>query len=121
MFTEKDKRMAKNYAAERTCPSFETNGIFVRKRITDFVLQEVERAFLAGLNIYKPKWHKVADEDLPKEKKEYCCKVFYYKSEETFNAFLWFDPSTKEFKLDNVEEDEGSGFKVKEWCEIPEE
>lgn len=67
-------------------------------------------------------WHYVKDGDLPKEKKEYWCKVFYYESEETFNAFLWFDPNTKEFKfLDNIGEDEVSGFKVKEWCEIPEE
>lgn len=67
-------------------------------------------------------WHIVADGDLPKEKKEYWCKVFYYESEETFNAFLWFDPSTKEFKfLDNIGEGEVSGFDVKEWCEIPEE
>ena len=65
-------------------------------------------------------WHIVADGDLPKEKKEYWCKVFHYESEETFNAFLWFDPSTKEFKfLENIGEDEVSGFKVKEWCEIP--
>ena len=67
-------------------------------------------------------WHFVKDGDLPKEKKEYWCKVFYYESEETFNAFLWFDPSTKEFKfLENIGEDEVSGFNVKEWCEIPEE
>jgi hypothetical protein len=67
-------------------------------------------------------WHIVVDGDLPKEKKEYWCKVFYYESEETFNAFLWFDPSSKEFKfLDNIGEDEVSGFNVKEWCEIPEE
>lgn len=66
-------------------------------------------------------WHIVADGDLPKDKKEYWCKVFYYESEETFNAFLWFDPDTEEFKfLDNIGEDEVSGFKVKEWCEIPE-
>lgn len=122
MFTEKDKRMAKNYVAERNPTGFETNGIFVRERITQFVLQEIERAFLAGLNLYKPKWHKVADEDLPKEQKEYWCKVFYYESEETFNAFLWFDPDTKKFTFqDAIGEDDESGFSVKEWCEIPKE
>lgn len=67
-------------------------------------------------------WHIVVDGDLPKEKKEYWCKVFHYESEETFNTFLWFDPSTKEFKfLENIGEDEVSGFNVKEWFEIPEE
>jgi|GEM_PF-2512283 len=71
---------------------------------------------------HSQQWHIVTNGDLPKEKKEYWCKVFYYESEETFNAFLWFDPSTKEFKfLENIGEDEVSGFKVKEWREIPEE
>ena len=76
--------------------------------------------YIAGAKESMPKWHKVSDKDLPKEKKEYWCKVFFYESEETFNAFLWFNPSTKEFELfENAEEDEVNGFKVKEWCEIP--
>lgn len=78
--------------------------------------------YVAGAKEHAPQWHIVADGDFPKEEKEYWCKVFYYESEETFNAFLWFDPSTKEFKfLDNIGEDEVSGFNVKKWCEIPEE
>lgn len=90
--------------------------------IKTYSTSDIEQAFLAGFKAGRPNWHKVADKDLPKEKKEYWCKVFYYESEETFNAFLWFDPSTKEFKfLENIEEDEGSIFEVKEWCEIPEE
>lgn len=86
--------------------------------------KEVKQAFKDGAEFGYNKaneWHYVKDGDLPKEKKEYWCKVFYYESEETFNAFLWFDPNTKEFKLNNIDEDEWSGFKVKEWCEIPEE
>lgn len=55
-----DEEMAKNYAIGRTYPKFETDYI------ANFVLREVEGAFLAGLNVYKPKWHKVADGDLPK-------------------------------------------------------
>ena len=83
---------------------------------------DLKQAFLAGLNVYKPKWHKVADGDLPKEKKEYWCKVFYYESEKTFNSFLWYDPSMKDFRhLENIGEDVESIFKVKEWCELPEE
>lgn len=67
----------------------------------------------------RPKWHKVADGDLPSEKKEYWCKVFFYESEETFNAFLWFDPVTKNFKfLEEIEEHKESSFKVKTWCDI---
>ena len=93
MFTEKDKRLAKNYTAERALPSFETNRIFVRKRITDFVLQEVERAFLAGLNVYKPKWHELNwEKDYPKSDslvrvrtksgEEYICETYDYQPTE---------------------------------------
>ena len=70
----------------------------------------------------KLQWHKVANGDLPKEQKEYWCKVFYYESEETFNAFLWFDLKTKDFKfVEDIEVNDGlrSIFKVKAWCEIP--
>lgn len=111
-----DDEIAKEYAICRTYPKFETNYV------ANFVIREVEGAFLAGLNVYKPKWHKVADGDLPTEKKEYICKIFYYESEETFNGFLWFDPNTKEFKLlEDIEENVESTFQVKEWCEIPKE
>lgn len=80
---------------------------------------DFKQAHLSGLNIYEPKWHKVTDGDLPKEKKEYWCKIFHYKTQETFIAFLCFDPSTKEFKfLGNLEVDE---FSVEEWCELPKE
>lgn len=113
-----DDEKAKEYAIGRTNPYLKS----VKGYVADFVLREVEGAFLAGLNVYKPKWHKVADGDLPKEKKEYWCKVFYYESEKTFNAFLWYDPSMKDFRhLENIGEDVESIFKVKEWCELPEE
>lgn len=72
------------------------------------------------LKAARPQWHKVADGDLPKEQKEYWCKVFFYESEETFNAFLWFDLRTKDFKfLEDIKEGIPNNFKVKSWCEIP--
>lgn len=108
----KDEEIAEEYAIE--------NWKHYKEGQTDY--KALKQAHLAGLKAGRPKWHKVTDGDLPKEKKEYWCKVFYYESEETFNAFLWFDPNTKEFKfLENIGEDEVSGFKVKEWREIPEE
>lgn len=107
-----DEKMAEEYAIE--------NWEHYEEGQTDY--KALKQSYLAGLKAGRPKCHIVADGDLPKEKKEYWCKVFYYESEETFNAFLWFDPSTKEFKfLDNIGEGEVSGFDVKEWCEIPEE
>ena len=84
--------------------------------------EELQEAFLAGLEAGRPKWHKVADGDLPKEQKEYWCKVFYYESEETFNAFLWFDVKTKNFKfLEDIEDGIEDSFDVKSWCELPKE
>lgn len=83
MFTEKDKRMAKNYAIGRTYPKFETNYI------ANFVLREVEGAFLAGLEAGRPKWHKLDwEKDYPELdrlvrvrtecKEEYICETFAY-------------------------------------------
>lgn len=76
------------------------------------MLDECAKELEAG----RPQWHNVADGDLPKEQKEYWCKVFYDESEETFNAFLWFDVKTKNFKfLEDIED----SFDVKFWCELP--
>ena len=61
-----DEEMAKKYAIGRTYPKFETDYI------ANFVLREVEGAYLAGFNVGKDmnvptKWHKVADGDFPPE------------------------------------------------------
>lgn len=89
--------------------------------IEEFHGKKAMQAFLAGLKAGRPKWHKITDGDLPQEQKEYWCKVFFYESEETFNAFLWFDTVAKNFKLlEEIEEHVESSFKVKEWCEISE-
>lgn len=47
-----------------------------------FSRTQMQRAYLAGLRAGRPKWHKVADGDLPKEQKEYWCKVFFYESKD---------------------------------------
>lgn len=72
--------------------------------------EEVKQAFLAGLKAGRPKWHKVADGDLPKDEN----RVLLYFGDDDYNdgqfirgRFLcgscgWFD----------VEE-------VIAWCEIP--
>ena len=61
----KDEEMAEKYAICRTYPKFETN------HIANFVLREVEGAFLAGLKAGRPQWHKVADGDLPETEDVY--------------------------------------------------
>ena len=55
----KDEEMAEEYAITRTYPKFETNYI------ANFVLREVEGAFLAGLKAGRPQWH-TDPNDLPK-------------------------------------------------------
>ena len=37
--------------------------------------KDLQNAYLAGLEAGRPKWHKVADGDLPKENKRYLCKI----------------------------------------------
>jgi hypothetical protein len=53
-----DEEMAKGYAITRTYPKFETS------RIANFVLREVEGAYLAGLKKEKSNWHKQDIDDI---------------------------------------------------------
>lgn len=53
----KDEELAREYAICRTYPRFETNYI------GNFVLREVEGAFLAGLKAGRPQWHKIFESE----------------------------------------------------------
>lgn len=72
----------------------------------------------AGLKAGKPIWHKVADGDLPKVRKDYLCKVRYYKSEETFYAVILFKTERNGFLFEE-DDDDVTPFDVVEWCELP--
>lgn len=79
--------------------------------------EERKQAFLAGLKAGRPQWHNLRKNptDLPKEQKEYWCKINYYESDEVFNGCLTYNPKLKGFNLDPDEE----LFEVTAWCEIP--
>ena len=72
----KDEEMAEEYAICRTYPKFETNYI------ANFVLREVEGAFLAGLKAGRPQWHDLEKDpnDLPKHTNSVLgyCRGDYY-------------------------------------------
>jgi hypothetical protein len=96
-----DEEKAKKYAITRTYPKFETS------RIANFVLCEIEGAFLAGLKASRQKWHKVADGDLPKEEDlEMQVLCFTYDGYQLLSLFSDPKPIFK-------------GYGVIAWCEIP--
>ena len=101
----KDEEMAHKYAICRTYPKFETN------HIANFVLHEVEGAFLAGLKA-QPKWHILAEEHdvLPKEGQKVKVLTEEGKIEE---STYFYDTYYEEFAFSNI------GFlKVFAWCEL---
>lgn len=78
---------------------------------------EVKQAFLAGLKAGRPKWHKVADGDLPKEEGEYLIcyengvgyrNTFILNYTEYDESLHWCDDAFETY-------DEG----IIAWCEIP--
>lgn len=72
---------------------------------------EVKQAFLAGFKACRPKWHKVADGDLPKENKRYLCKIKGFVGSGI--SYECFDYDTEYSSWKNACGD------VIEWCEIP--
>ena len=79
---------------------------------------DIERAYLAGIKAGRPKWHKVADGDLPKEEGEYLVcyetedgnyrNIFILNYTEYDESLHWCDEAFETY-------DEG----VIAWCEIP--
>lgn len=58
-----DEEMAKEYEENAECVEIDDSGHRVYGSLN------IEQAFLAGLKAGRPKWHKVADGDLPKGEK----------------------------------------------------
>ena len=71
------------------------------------ITKKVREAFLAG----RPKWHKVADGDLPKENKRYLCKIKEFVGGGI--SYECFDYDTEYSSWKNACGD------VIVWCEIP--
>lgn len=72
---------------------------------------EKMQAHLAGQKAGRPKWHKVADGDLPKENKRYLCKIKEFVGSGI--SYECFDYDTEYSSWKNACGD------VIAWCEIP--
>jgi hypothetical protein len=72
-----------------------------------YISPYIEQAYLAGLKAGKPKWHKVADGDLPKEE-DLEMQVLCFTHDGYQLLSLFSDPKPI-FK----------GYGVIAWCEIP--
>ena len=66
----------------------------------------LKQAFLAGLKAGKPKWHKVADGDLPKDEND----VLVYSGEDWRMCVGRYSPKYKTWE---------TGCDTIAWCEIP--
>lgn len=71
------------------------------------VNNQLKRAFIAGLKAGKPKWHKVADGDLPKNEND----VLVYSGAEWRMCVGRYSPKNKAWE---------AGCDTVAWCEIPE-
>jgi hypothetical protein len=105
----KDEEMAKEYANQSCFTEMENPSLSESVDISYYI----EEAVLAGLKAGRPKWHKVADGDLPKT----CVQVLseqgtlvVYKGD----GFNWveYSPNADNIKLRKWEEPIA-------WCEIP--
>jgi hypothetical protein len=72
-----------------------------------FSRTQMQKAFLAGLKAGSPKWHKVADGDLPKNEND----VLIYSGEEWRMCIGRYSPKNKAWE---------AGCDTVAWCEIPE-
>lgn len=72
-----------------------------------FSRTQMQQAFLAGLKAGRPKWHKVADGDLPKNEND----VLIYSGEEWRMCIGRYSPKNKAWE---------AGCDTVAWCEIPE-
>ena len=80
---------------------------------------DIEQAYLAGLHEGQPKWHKVADGDLPKNEKDVlilyqdCDKRNLYTACYDTKAERWLYYNLDDLLLEPFE------YNVIAWCEIP--
>jgi hypothetical protein len=72
-----------------------------------FSRTQIQQAFLEGLKAGRPKWHKVADGDLPKNEND----VLIYSGEEWRMCIGRYSPKNKAWE---------AGCDTVAWCEIPE-
>ena len=87
--------------------------------------ENVEEAYLAGLKVGRPQWHKVADGDLPKPNIAVLICFQFEKWTTTYIAY--YRPAIKKWQMYNLQEaqrqpivdDYIDSEEVIAWCEIP--
>lgn len=68
-----NKEKARDYTDEEKAIIYTHNRPIEYSEILSqpYVVDEIRKAYIAGLKAGRPKWHKVADGDLPKENTKY--------------------------------------------------
>lgn len=104
-----DEEMAERYANENKI-TFEYPGM------SDFVWQELKQAYLAGLKEDRPKWHKVADGDLPEAENHFWSRTVLLQTNKGSSIIGFYDQANKAW-YEKATDDIVYG--VIAWCEIP--
>lgn len=100
-----DEEMAEEYKESKRHKSFRTDIGKISIGYEAY-LNNLKEAFLAGLEAGRPKWHKVADEDLPKDEND----VLVYSGEDWRMCVGRYSPKYKAWE---------TGCDTVAWCEIP--
>lgn len=114
-----DEEMAKEYEKKAECVEVDDYGKKVYSSI------DIEQAFLAGLKLGRPKWHKLDwEKDFPDIDKlirvrtysgaEYICETYSYEPAEDEIGYGHCITQFSELNGDWVDDNE-----VEYWCEIP--
>ena len=98
-----DEEMAKEYS-KSVCAWIED-----REPLDEIDIQE---AYLAGLKAGRPKWHKVADGDLPKKDERFLSKISIPVMTQS-NGFAFYSFEYKKWCF------QGKVVDVIAWCELP--
>lgn len=107
-----DEEMAEDYA-KGLCKTCTVDTCRYSTIQTCAIKESIKQAHLAGLKAGRPKWHKVADGDLPKVGVQVLSEqgtLVIYKGD----GFYWveYSPNADNIKLRKWEEPSA-------WCEIP--
>ena len=100
---------------EEKAEEYERNMVYEENTIDyQYTPQQLKQAYLAGLHEGQPKWHKVADGDLPKDDKQYLVLFYYnYKGKKEM-SFEVRDNLHSDFEIHRCYTEQ-----IIAWCEIP--
>ena len=75
-----------------------------------------KEAYLAGLKADRPKWHKVADGDLPEAENHFWSRIVLLQTNKGSSIIGFYDHANKAFYEKSTDD---VVFGVIAWCEIP--